>query len=211
MGFAPRVSLERLAALLGGSRDAEPLCEPGAAADPARPPTISAAYLSMQQEMHRNPHYGVASKALAPAVRSVIKRYGIRSLADYGAGKCNLRKALRERGVWRLDYFPYDPAFPEYGPPRPAQLVCCIDVLEHIEEDFLPQVLLELQSITQQYGFFSVHCGPARKTLPDGRNAHIIQKPSSWWLPRLCEYFEVAELQPSPGGFWVLVTPLLAG
>lgn len=172
-----------------------------------RTDTISSDYLAMQKEMHLNPNYGVASIGFAPAVKSLIERHDIRSLSDYGAGKCNLYKALHKLGVRDVDYRPYDPAFSEYGAPRRGELVCCIDVLEHVEEDFLPKVLDELHDLTERYGFFSVHCGPAQKTLPDGRNAHIIQQPTSWWLPRLCERFEVVELQQSPGGFWVFVSP----
>jgi hypothetical protein len=77
-------------------------------------------------------------------------------------------------------------------------------VLEHIEEPYLEPVLLDLKDITTNVGFFSVHTGPAGKMLPDGRNAHILQKPSSWWLPRLCQHFEIAHLQRAPGGFWVI-------
>ncbi len=65
-------------------------------------------------------------------------------------------------------------------------------------------MLLDLKGITKNLGFFSVHTGPAVKTLPDGRNAHIIQQPSSWWLPRMCQHFEIAHLQRGHGGFWVV-------
>jgi hypothetical protein len=41
----------------------------------------------------------------------------------------------------------------------------------------------------------------------DGRNAHLIQKPSSWWLPKLCQHFEIAQLGRDQHGFWVLVEP----
>jgi hypothetical protein len=52
--------------------------------------------------------------------------------------------------------------------------------------------------------------GPAEKVLADGRNAHLIQKPSSWWLPRITRYFEVVELQShelAGSGIWLLVKP----
>jgi hypothetical protein len=104
-------------------------------------------------------------------------------------------------------YIFYDPTFPNYGEPKPADLVCCIDVLEHIRAEFLDAVLLDLKDITSDLGFFSVHTGPAAKHLPDGRNAHLIQRPSSWWLPNLCQHFEIGHLQGSQGGFWVLVEP----
>jgi hypothetical protein len=45
--------------------------------------------------------------------------------------------------------------------------------------------IAELAKITQNFGFFSIHMGPAGKILSDGRNAHLIQKPRSWWLSKL--------------------------
>ena len=169
--------------------------------------TISAEYLAQQQELHRNPTYGLASLGFAPIVKELMARYAIRSLSDYGAGKQNLLRGLHELGVTGFDYFPYDPAFPAYGEPKPADLVCCIDVLEHIEPSFLDPVLDELRAITVKRGFFSVHCNPAMKLLPDGRNAHLIQEPPSWWMPQLERRFEIKQLETVANGFWVLAEP----
>jgi len=169
--------------------------------------TISAEYLAQQQELHRNPTYGLASLTFAPIVKELMARYEVGSLSDYGAGKQNLLRGLNELGVTGFDYFSYDPAFPEYGEPRPADLVCCIDVLEHIEPAFLDAVLVDLSAITVKRGFFSVNCGPAMKFLSDGRNAHLIQEPASWWLPRLRQHFEISQLEELPAGFWVLTEP----
>jgi hypothetical protein len=168
---------------------------------------ISAEYLALQKELHLNPNYGVASIAYAPLVKLVMEKSKAKSISDYGAGKQNLKKALNHLGLQGFDYYPYDPVFPEYGSPQPADLVCCIDVLEHIEPDFLGAVLLDLRAITRRLGFFSVATGPAIKTLKDGRNAHLIQKPSSWWLPKLCEHFEIAQLNRDQHGFWVVAEP----
>lgn len=169
--------------------------------------TISAEYLDQQKELHRNPTYGLASLSFAPIVRELVTRYNIRSISDYGAGKQNLLRGLNELGLTGFDYFPYDPAFPEYGEPKPADLVCCIDVLEHIEPAFLDAVLDDLRTITVKRGFFSVNCGPAMKFLSDGRNAHLIQEPASWWLPRLRHHFEINQLENVASGFWVVVEP----
>jgi hypothetical protein len=52
--------------------------------------------------------------------------------------------------------------------------------------------------------------GPAVKVLADGRNAHLIQKPSSWWLEKLIQHFEILHLQTHGvmgHGFWVAVKP----
>lgn len=172
-----------------------------------RTQTISDDYRRQQQELHKNPHYGVASIGFAPRVKQILEQSGAKSLSDYGAGKQNLRIKLEELGMTGVDYRPYDPAFPEYGEPRPADLTCCIDVLEHIEPDFLDGVLDELRRITPRYGFYTVHTGPAVKVLEDGRNAHLIQQPTSWWLPKLCERFEIEHLTRTQGGFAVIVSP----
>jgi hypothetical protein len=46
------------------------------------------------------------------------------------------------------------------------------------------------------------------KILPDGRNAHLTQEPSSWWLSRLCTYFNIKELQSSETGSLIIVEPI---
>lgn len=172
--------------------------------------TISSEYLEEQQRLHQNPNYGVASLKFAPIVADIIKKQKIKTLTDYGAGKQRLKNALERFELEDYKYQPYDPAFPEYGNAQCAQLVVCIDVLEHIEPAFLDDVLRELSQIIQGIGFFTIHMGPAGKILSDGRNAHLIQKPTSWWLTRLCEYFDVNFLQlhqEMGPGFMVVVQP----
>jgi len=175
-----------------------------------RPKTITSEYLSLQRQLHQRADYGVASLSFAPIVAGMMSRYQLASVSDYGAGKKNLLRGLHDLGVRPSGYFPYDPVFPEYGHPKPADLVCCIDVLEHIEPRQLNNVLDELASITTRMGFFSIHMGPAVKVLADGRNAHLIQQPSSWWLPRIVRHFDVVELQShelAGSGIWLLVKP----
>lgn len=176
-----------------------------------RKKTITEEYLQQQRQLHENPKYGTASFGFAPLVADLIRQSGAKSVSDYGAGKKNLQVGLNNLRVYP-EYKPYDPAFPEYGSPKPADLVCCIDVLEHIEPQLLENVLDDLASIVQKVGFFSIHMTPAGKILPDGRNAHLIQQPTSWWLPRICRYFDIIQLQQhSVGGgmgFWIIVHPI---
>jgi hypothetical protein len=99
--------------------------------------TITPEYLDLQKLLHLNPNYGVASLSFAPIVTAIIKKANIKTLSDYGAGKKNLLIGINNNGVTDIEYFPYDPAFPEYGGPVASQLVCCIDVLEHIEPELI--------------------------------------------------------------------------
>jgi len=169
--------------------------------------TISEEYREIQRELHLNPNYGSTSRLYAGLIAQIIHEIGCQTLCDYGAGKGRLQGELAGLGVSGVDYRPFDPAFPEYGPPRPGQLSVCIDVLEHAEPEYLDQILADLDRVTERLGFFTIHTGPARKQLPDGRNAHLIQKPPSWWLSKLCACFEIVQLQRTQDlkGFWVIV------
>jgi hypothetical protein len=172
-------------------------------------PLISEEYLRLQQSLHQDPNYGVASVAYAPIVAQVMKAFGATELLDYGAGKGRLGVALREHLAAPVTLHHYDPAIPEWcAPAQPCSFVACIDVLEHIEPALIDNVLDDLQRVTAGVGVFTVHTGPAIKVLLDGRNAHLIQQPPSWWLPRLMSRFDLVQFSRMPQGFWVAVEAL---
>lgn len=167
---------------------------------------ISEDYRKMQQELHKNPGYGVASVHYAPLVAQVLEAVGAQELLDYGAGKGRLGVTLKEQIKRPLAIHHYDPAIPEWSaPPQPCGFVACIDVLEHIEPALLDNVLDDLKRVTLGVGVFTVHTGPAVKFLADGRNAHLIQQPPAWWLPKFLDRFELANFNRMPMGFWVAV------
>jgi hypothetical protein len=165
---------------------------------------ITEEYRRMQQQLHDNPDYGVASVGYAPLVAELLQMTGSTELLDYGAGKGRLGASLREILNRPLTIHHYEPAMPQWSArPAPCGFVACIDVLEHIEPDLLDNVLDDLKRVATGVGVFTVHTGPAIKALPDGRNAHLIQKPPNWWLPRLLERFELVTFNRMPHGFWV--------
>jgi hypothetical protein len=167
---------------------------------------ISEDYRKMQQELHKNPGYGVASVHYAHLVAQVLEGVGARELLDYGAGKGRLGITLKEKIKHPLSVRHYDPAIPEWSaPPAPCEFVACIDVLEHIEPTLLDNVLDDLQRVTAGVGVFTVHTGPAVKFLTDGRNAHLIQQPPAWWLLKFLARFELLTFDRIPRGFWVAV------
>jgi hypothetical protein len=146
---------------------------------------ISDSYKAQQAHLHATTNYGVASIKYAPLVTEIINRLEITHLLDYGSGKMmNLGKQA------------YDPAVEELsGLPVPAEMVACVDVLEHIEPECLDAVLDHIASLTEAVVFLTVHTGPAGKTLPDGRNAHVIQQPMEWWIPKFTQRFELQTVQ----------------
>lgn len=167
--------------------------------------TISEKYLEQQKELHKNPNYGVASVSYAPLVTQLITQLGVTELLDYGCGKGRLAESIKPEHEMVMEL--YDPSIEKYSErPSPREMVCCIDVLEHIEPELLDNVLDDLKSLTKKYGFFTIHTGPAVKVLPDGRNAHLIQEDFRWWLPKLWERFNIHSMSHTPGGFYVVVT-----
>ena len=172
---------------------------------------ISEQYKAQQKHLHETTAYGVASAGYAPIVGKLIDQNKIDTVLDYGAGsRLTLINTIRERGLTqrKFDYRPYEPAIEEYSQtPEPAEFVACIDVLEHIEPEYLDAVLDDLKRVTEQIGFFTVSCVPARKILPDGRNAHLIQEPPEWWLPKIMARFTLQTFQRNQEGFAVLVSP----
>lgn len=124
-------------------------------------------------------------------VNSIIERLQVTHLLDYGCGSArSLFKGLH--APHKLTYQAYDPGVPQFSAsPVPAEMVACIDVLEHIEPDFIDNVMDDLKRVTQAVLFATVATGPAAKKLSDGRNAHLIQKPMEWWLPKFWERFDL--------------------
>lgn len=169
---------------------------------------ISPEYRKEQEILHSRGNYGTASLQFGEMVSTLINKTNALSVLDYGCGSMqNLATVLRPDHD--VEYVGYDPAVPEFsGKADPADLVTCIDVLEHIEPDLLENVLDDLQRVSQKWLFATVHTGPARKTLTDGRNAHLIQKPPVWWLEHFYQRWDVRSLQAIPTGFLVLCRSL---
>jgi hypothetical protein len=170
---------------------------------------ITPGYAKQQQHLHDTTEYGTAAIAYAPLVAQIIDKLQISHLLDYGCGsRTSLARAMFDRGSTarpklehiqpghKFQYQAYDAGVERFSAaPIPAQMVTCIDVLEHVEPDCLDEVLDHLKSLTEAVLFCTVHTGPAAKVLPDGRNAHINQQPMSYWLPKLWDRFELHTVQ----------------
>lgn len=168
-----------------------------------RPELISAEYRDANRKFHESRlDYGVGGGRHAPVVLKAAEALSTTSILDYGCGKGYLGRSL-PFPIWE-----YDPAIQgKDESPRAADLVACIDVLEHVEPERLKFVIDDLHRVTNKMGYFVIHTGPSGKTLPDGRNAHLIQQPIGWWKEQLSETFDVkSEINKSP--VWILlVTP----
>ncbi len=153
--------------------------------------TISDEYRKLNTQLHEeNKHYGNNGAVYLDFVVSLIRQLKTQDVLDFGCGKSALANNLP---------FPikqYDPAIPKYAElPEPAELVVCTDVIEHIEPEYLDNVLAQIKSLTNKLCYMVISIAPAWKTLPDGRNAHLIIESYDWWWVKIREYFDILNFQ----------------
>lgn len=155
--------------------------------------TISEEYVGQNTELHaKNPNYGAGGDKWAD--RAWLMSMGLKatSVLDYGCGKGGLVRALIGKAPDR-DYFEYDPAVKGKDvDPEPADMVVCTDVLEHVEPDKLRSVLEHIAGLCKVGALFVVDTRPAKKTFPNGQNAHLIVKPPQFWFDNIALYFDIA-------------------
>jgi FkbM family methyltransferase len=130
-----------------------------------------------------------------PRIKRLIERTGARTILDYGAGKglqYRPQKVVVDGehvadGIgeyWDVDEVRcFDPGYAPHSalPEGKFDAVVSTDVLEHCPEEDLPWILDEIFGYADRFVYLNVACFPARKTLPNGENAHITVRPPQWW------------------------------
>lgn len=163
---------------------------------------ISEGYREQNRRMHqKRKGYGAKGDKWADTVSILGSLFECRypdfnaHILDYGCGKASLSRAV-EYNVTN-----YDPCIEEYNQAVvPHSIVVCTDVLEHIEPPMLGEVLGHLHVLTLDIALLTVATRPAKKTLPDGRNAHLIVESREWWEDRLSRYFRLIPIEAKQEG-----------
>ena len=143
---------------------------------------ITDEYRELNRKLHQdNEHYGTSGQKWRDAVRE-LSEYGRLTILDFGCGKQTLKAALGP--AYRVTG--YDPCIEGLDtPPEPHDVVVCGDVMEHVEPDLVMNVLLEIRRLMKVRGLFVIGMMPAKKTLADGRNAHLSLHTQAEWVEKL--------------------------
>lgn len=146
-------------------------------------------------QIHAREAYGNTSLKNLRLLRPEILLLRPNSIVDYGCGQSRLLDRL-DLG-YPVDLYRYDPAIPAYAskPDVKADLLLNVDVLEHIEEADLDDILADMRSMCRD-ALIIVDTAPAKRSLPDGRNLHVTLKPHDWWRERIEKHF--GPLEPAP-------------
>jgi hypothetical protein len=163
---------------------------------------ITPAYVRLNSQLHDDrPSYGTSGKKWSNVVAALARELAIIDVLDYGCGKQTLAACLPD-----LNVIGYDPAIPGLQmSPLPANLVVCTDVLEHVEPECLNNVLEDLCRVAMHAAFVTVATRPARKTLADGRNAHLIVQSLDWWRDKFNERFDIVAVHVVEGSEFALL------
>ncbi len=128
----------------------------------------------------------------ADQIGELIKDTGSTTLLDWGCGAGDQYKPPHEVhkrwGVERPKL--YDPNFVKHsGKPRTVyDGVLCTDVLEHVKQARIDELIAGLFHHADRFVFASVCCRPASKTFSNGRNLHITLRPYLWWHDTFAEH-----------------------
>jgi len=133
------------------------------------------------EECHNRGYFNGASlKQHIDEITKIIEMDNIKTILDYGCGKAEYHPTEWNATKYDPGYFPY-----QTKPTGNFDLVICTDVMEHIEEQYVDAVFSEIFKYANKSVYLSISTEPAKKNLPDGRNCHVTQKDSEWWIERI--------------------------
>lgn len=143
---------------------------------------ITPEYVEEQKLLHQQEAYGSRGFNWGYLIAGIAVIEKCKSILDYGCGKGTLGHTLGKAG---FDARRYDPAVADFAAePKKADLVACVDVLEHIEPDCLDAVLDHMAGLTGKIMFVAISMTPAKRKLSDGRNTHLIIQRPEFWRPK---------------------------
>jgi cyclopropane fatty-acyl-phospholipid synthase-like methyltransferase len=139
-------------------------------------------YKKQLKELHKKEGWGKTGY-IPQKVLELLSNKNIKSVLDFGCGKGNVTRLLKENFP-NVNVIGWDPAFSEEPLPTQVDLIMSIDVLEHIEPIKLDETLKDLQTRSKLH-YHAIANHKATTNLPDGRNAHLIVETPCWWKDKL--------------------------
>ena len=156
---------------------------------------ISDNYKATLEELQNNNRFKGSLVKYDP-VKEFIDKYKPQSIIDYGCARGNLVNQLKKdfSNIPIIEGF--DPGVPEFNTIKQHSYECLIsnDVIEHFEPEFLDSTLQKMETLYTKSAWLIIACYPAKKRLPDGRNAHLIIESPKWWIEKIKNTFTTSKI-----------------
>jgi cyclopropane fatty-acyl-phospholipid synthase-like methyltransferase len=152
---------------------------------------INKQYQAQLHRMHNAGKFNNGAKAYE-IVKDFLEQHNPISVLDFGCGQGGLIATIDQLHP-NIELTGYDPGNPMFEslPDRTFDAVVSTDALEHIEPKFLIDTLATIGNRMERCGCFRIACYPAKKNLPDGRNAHLIVESPDWWREQLITHMKI--------------------
>lgn len=158
---------------------------------------LSDEYKNLLRWEHQNTpgKWGHTANRMVEVILHYVDSVNLTEILDYGSGHGGFGIAVKNKyGNTKYSVYEYEPSDNQKSEmPLPRDFVICIDVLEHVEPEYLSNVLDDLQRVVLKYGYFTISCRRATKILKDGRNAHLIVESPEWWRRHIECRFNIIE------------------
>ena len=130
-------------------------------------------------------------------VQDFLKDESPNSLIDFGCAHGAMISRIKNDFSNILIVDGYDPGVKEYEsfPSRQYDCLVCNDVIEHIEPEYLDSTLIAMSKLFTKSAWLIIACYPAKKVLPDGRNAHISLHTPKWWVEKIKKTFTASTIE----------------
>lgn len=89
----------------------------------------------------------------------------------------------------------------------PADLIFCVDVLEHIPPQKIDDTLRCMAVVMLRRGYLKIHCAPDRFGRQIGETLHLTVQPPEWWFEVVSRYFRVEWFMRGNVHAQMVVTP----
>lgn len=152
----------------------------------------------MYGKMHKNNadlFNGSALVLHAQTIHDMIERSRSKTLLDYGCGKGYQYSKQKLHDEYFYGILPtlYDPGVPGIDkiPEGEFDGVFCTDVLEHIPESVIPDILSEIFDKANKFVYLGICTIPSKSYLPTGEDSHVTIKPFDWWVDLILPYANI--------------------
>lgn len=170
---------------------------------------ISPEYAALNRQLHEEREdYGASGGKNAPYIVKMCNDNGLKVILDFGCGKGSLKRVIAKLDP-SIEVLEFDPAIPgkDTLPSRDLDLVVALDVMEHIEPAYLEATLTTIRDLRPKAVYLIISLREAHKSLPDGRNAHLIVESAEKWSEHLGAYFKPVMQRAAADRFLYVGTP----